>query len=133
MQLKNLLPLFFYLFVVLLIACNNKRPFKPDYNNIGGVVIGKEICNSDPNQDYWLIDFANSSKVGDTLVLNGITYTNVLKVKGLDQRLKEIGTKVSIDYRTITPTKVITTACTVTNSLTYSLKEIFIIYQSEIR
>ena len=135
MQHKNQLPpLVFYLFIVLLMmACNNKRPFKPDYDNIAGVVIGKETCNSDPNKDYWLIDFNNSSKVGDTLVLNGITYTNVLKVKELDPKLKEIGMKVSIDYKTITPIKVITTACTIANPLTYPLKEIFIIYQFEIR
>ena len=138
MQHKNQLPpLVFYLFIVLLMmACNNKRPFKPDYDNIGGIVIGKETCNSNLNQDYWLLDFSvypNSPQIGDTLTLNGITYTNVLKVKGLGERLRQIGMRVSIDYKTITPVKVVTSGCSVANPITYALKEMFIINQGEIR
>lgn len=121
---------------VLFFGSCNKPPFKTDYENIGGYVISKETCNADETQDYWLLDFTvypNSPKIGDTLVLNGITYTNVLKLKGLDPRLKQIGMRVSIDYNTITPNKVTTTDCTVTSPITYSLKEIFIIHQGEIR
>ena len=47
-------------------------------------------CNTDETQDYWLIDFTygtNIPKIGDTLVLNGNTYMNVLKTKRLDQQL----------------------------------------------
>ncbi|MBY0477728.1 MAG: hypothetical protein K2Q24_08765 [Chitinophagaceae bacterium] len=82
----------------------NKPPYKPDYKSITGFVIGKETCNTDESQDYWLIDFTydpNPPTVGDTLLFNGNTYTNVLKTKGLDQRLKVIGMSVSIDYRII--------------------------------
>jgi hypothetical protein len=113
-----------------------KPPFKPDYENIGGYVIGKETCNTDESQDYWLLDFTvypNSPQIGDTLFLNGITYTNVLKLKGLDQRLRQIGMRVSIDYKTITANRVTTTGCTVASPIIYSLKEIFIINQFEIR
>jgi hypothetical protein len=67
------------------------------------------------------------------LVLNGTTYTNVIKTKGLDQRLKQIGMKVSLDFKTVTPDKVETTGCSVTNPVTYRLKELFIINQFEIR
>ncbi|MFC0773978.1 hypothetical protein [Terrimonas alba] len=126
----------FLVLTVLSSGSCNKPPFKPDYENVGGYVIGKENCNTDETQDYWLLDFTvypNSPQLGDTLTLNGITYTNVLKLKGLDQRLKQIGMRVSIDYRTITPSKITTTGCTVTFPVTYSLKEIFIIHQGEIR
>lgn len=130
---KNTLTL---LLLIFLLACNNKEPFEPPYDNIGGYVIGKETCNTDTTKDYWLIDFTvynNSPKIGDTLVLDGVTYTNVLKVKGLGERLKQIGMRVSIDYDTVTPDAVITRDCNVVNPVTYILKELFIINQFEIR
>ncbi len=138
MKNKFLTILILFLFIPFFIfySCNNKPPFKPDYSNIGGYVIGKENCNTDESNDYWLLDFnvyPNSPHIGDTLILNGITYTNVLKVKGLDPRLKQIGARVSIDYNKISSNKVITTGCTVTSPVVYSLKEIFIINQGEIR
>ncbi len=116
-------------------ACNNKRPMEA-LPNIGGYVIGKETCNTDIGKDYWLVDFtvyATYPQIGDTLVLNGITYTNVLKVKGLAERLKEIGMRVSIDYTTVSTNRVATTDCNVTTPITYLLKELFIINQGEIR
>jgi hypothetical protein len=126
-----------FLIVSLLTSSSCKKPpYKPDYENIGGYVIGKETCNADENLDYWLLDFTvypNSPKVGDPLTINGTTYTNVLKVKGLDPKLKQIGMRISIDYRTISNSNIITAACTVVTPITYQLKEIFIINQGEIR
>lgn len=121
---------------LLLSGSCNKPPYKPDYENIGGFVIGKETCHADPAENYWLLDFRvypNSPQVGDTLTLNGITYTNVLKVRGLDPRLQQYGMRVSIDYKTITSNKIVTSGCTVANPVTYLLKEITIINQFEIR
>lgn len=123
------------IFYFIIFSCNNKHPFKPNYSNIGGYVIGKETCDTNETNDYWLLDFtvySNSPHIGDTLVLNGITYTNVLKVKGLDHRLKKIGMSVSIDYKNIS-NKELTTGCTVASPTVYFLKEIFIINQGEIR
>lgn len=127
-----------YLFTALFfifLSCN-KLPFKPDYEIIGGSVIGKETCNVDETNDYWLIDFnyypTIPPKIGDTLVLNGITYTNVLKVKGLAPQLKYIGMKVAIDYNKISKRE-LTMGCTVDSPIVYNLKEIFIIDQFEIR
>lgn len=120
----------------LILSSCNKEPYKPDYSSIAGYVIAKEKCNINEKQDYWLIDFTydpNPPKVGDTLVLNGVAYNNVLKTKDLAQGLKQIGMRVDIDYKTISESKIITTGCTVTNPVTYSLKEIFIINQGEIR
>jgi hypothetical protein len=119
-----------------LVSCNNKEPFRPPYDNIGGYVIGTETCNTNTDQNYWLLDFtvySNSPHIGDTLFLNGVTYTNVLKVKGLDAKLKLIGMRVSIDYNVVSPNKTITTGCTVDSPITYNLKELFIINQFEIR
>ena len=130
---------FIYLFFILVAGSSCKRdPYIIDYKNLKGYVIGKEICNTDESDDYWLIDFTygnNNLKVGDTLVLNGITYTNVLKTKGkfLDERLKIIGLKISIDYKTITTEKITTSGCNVQNPIIYRLKEITIVNQGEIR
>ena len=114
----------------------NKQPFKPDYKNIRGYVIGKETCNTDDTKDYWLIDFtfgSDNPKVGDTLLLNGNTYTNVLKTKMLDQQLKTFGLRVSIDYRIISADKIVTSGCSVPSPVTYNLKELTILNQGEIR
>lgn len=136
MQLNNLLHTASLLILISSFSSCNREPYKLPYDNIGGYVIGRETCNTNESQDYWLLDFTvypNSPKVGDTLALNGITYTNVLKTKGLDQRLKQMGMRVSIDYKVISSNKVVTTGCTITNPVTYPLKEIFIINQGEIR
>jgi hypothetical protein len=136
MKQKKLFLICLSIVILFVYGSCNKPPHKPDYENIGGYVIGKETCHVDENQDYWLLDFTvypNSPKVGDTLTLNGSTYTNVLKLKGLDSRLKQIGMRVSIDYKIISNTKVITSGCTVANPVTYPLKEITILNQFEIR
>lgn len=133
---KKTIALIILPLLLQLIACNNKQPFKPNYSNIGGNVIGKEDCDTNSSNDYWLVDFTvypNSPQIGDTLTLNGITYTNVLKVKGLDPRLKHIGMSVSIDYNKISSNKIITTGCSVSSPVVYPLKEIYIINQGEIR
>lgn len=136
--MKHLLTKYLIIFVViisLLFSC--KRGIHiADYTNAGGFVIGKETCKTNEAEDYWLVDLtyhSNTPQYGDTLSLSGITYTNVVKVKTLDSRLKQIGMKVSFDFKTVTPNKVITTGCNVTNPITYDLKELFIINQGEIR
>ena len=121
---------------LVFVSCSNRRPFIPDYNNIKGYVIGKETCNMDETEDYWLIDFTygpNNPHVGDTILVNGFTFNNVLKTKWLDQQLKITGLRVSIDYRVISSTKVTSIGCDVLNPVTYSLKELTILHQGEIR
>jgi len=119
---------------LLMFSCN-KPPYKPD-KNVGGYVICKEVCKANEVDDYWLVDltyYQNTPQYGDTLVLNGRTYNNVIKVKGLDSRLRQVGLTVAFDFKTITADKVQTTGCSVANPLTYNLKELFIINQGEIR
>src|SRR4029079_15252072 len=130
------LILYISLSALILVSCSNKEPFIPDYNNIQGYVIGKENCTTDETKDYWLIDFtygSNNPHVGDTVLVNGLTFNNVLKTKGLDQQLKIIGMRVSIDYRIISSTKLTSIGCDVLNPVTYSLKELTILHQGEIR
>ena len=121
---------------LLLFSCLKPKPrANPDYTNEKGYVIGREVCKSD-SEDYWLIDLTfrpDYRQYGDTINLNGIEYRNVVKVLGLDPRFKQVGTRVSLDFKTVTATKIITTGCTTANSTTYALKELFIINQGEIR
>lgn len=133
----NLFLISLTIIIILCVSsCNKPGPYIADYKNINGYVIGKEICNSDDTKDNWLIDFSYGSRnpiVGDTLHLNGNTYTNVLKTRGLDPQLKIIGLSVTIDYRIISADKIVTTGCNVPASATYNLKELTILYQGEIR
>lgn len=130
----------FFLFIVFFSIAGCSHHEGPDiitgYKNIKGTVIGKEICNKDETKDYWLISFdygTYNPAVGDTLTLNGVLYTNVLKTKGLDERLKKVGLNVSIDYDSISTNEIITTGCDVANTVTYQLKEVTILNQFEIR
>lgn len=117
-------------------ACNRHPDDFDDYRNVKGYVIGKETCHADETKDYWLVDLTylpDAPQYGDTLLLNGATYTNVIKTKDLSERLKELGMTVSLDYRTITPKRVETTGCDVASPVTYRLKELTIENQFEIR
>jgi hypothetical protein len=117
-------------------ACRRDNYDSVEDKNLKGYVLGKETCNADVNQDYWLIDFTYGTfnrNLGDTLTLNGITYTNVLKTSGLVQTLKTVGLRVSIDYNSVSSNKIITSNCTVSNPVTYLLKEVSIKNQGEIR
>jgi len=132
MQLKQFC--FALSFILLMLPACKKPPYYPPYKNVKGFVIGKETCTGNPEEEYWLVDLtfrANTPQYGDTLLLSGITFTNVVKTKGL-RDLKEVGRRVSIDFDTITSTKVETTGCTVSNPVTYKLKEIFVINLGEI-
>jgi len=134
-HLYFILLLFSFFYSIVFEACK-REPYSPDYNEANGYVIGKENCDTDDTKDYWLIDFSynqNTPQYGDTLILNGITYTNVVKTKDLNQGLKLIGLRVVIDFKTITSTEIETIGCNVTNPITYKLKELFIINQGEIR
>lgn len=125
-----------FLFAFILYSSCKPDPYIVENKNIKGYVIGKETCNTDESNDYWLIDFTygtNNLHVGDSLFFNGTTYTNVLKTKGLSQQLKSVGLRVSIDYNSISANKISTTGCAATPSFTFLLKEVIIKNQFEIR
>ena len=124
-----------FLFSLLIQASCKEGLYFDDMNHVKGYVIGSENCTNN-DDEYWLIDltfFSDTPQYGDTLNFNGTSYKNVVKTKGLNQRLRQIGMKVSFDFKVISTEKVETTGCTVSNPTTFKLKELFIINQSEIR
>lgn len=137
MKPLQFISFFFLAYLIFFESCKNSgRPAYPDYKSINAYVIGKEACYSDNTKDYWLVDFnydPNTSQYGDTIILNGITYTNVVKTKDLASWAKRIGEKLSIDFKTISTNKVQSSGCNLLPSQTYILKELFIIHQFEIR
>lgn len=125
-----------FAFLLFVNAHCKEQDYIVDFKNAKGYVVGKESCNADETKDYWLIDLTylqDAPQYGDTLVLNGIIHTNVIKTKDLAERLKKIGMPVSMDFKVISANKVATTGCIVANQVTYNLKELFIINQFEIR
>lgn len=134
-KLKKTFCFLSIVFGILNTTCD-KPPYEPNYSNVKGYAIGKETCNTDESQDYWLIDLTylpDTPQYGDTLFFNGTNYTNVVKTKGLPDQLKQIGKRISINFRTITSDKIQSTNCTVAEPITYNLKEIIVIDAGEIR
>jgi hypothetical protein len=113
----------------LLVATNacKREPFKPDFEHAAGYVIKKEICKSNADEDYWLVDLSyplnTVTNYGDTITIDGRFYTNMIKSTKLPASFKEIGKHASFDFY-ISDTKIETIACTVVNPVTYNLKEI---------
>lgn len=136
--MKSLLNTLLILTLVLIsISSSCKRePFTPDFFHAGGFVIGKENCNADPNNDYWLVDLSfplnTVTTYGDTITVNGTFYTNMIKTKELLNDFKVIGKKVSFDFY-LSSNKVETTNCTIPNPVTYRLKDMDVIASFEIR
>ena len=122
--------------IISMAASCRREPYKPDFEHAGGYVIGKETCKSNPDSDYWLIDLSHPANVvttyGDTITVEGISYTNMIKTTELSPALKTVGKKVSFDFR-LSRSKVSTTGCTSPYPITYNLKEMQIIAQGEIR
>ena len=122
--------------IISMAASCRREPFKPDFEHAGGYVIGKETCKSNPDSDYWLIDLSHPSNVlttyGDTITVDGVFYTNMVKTAELPVALKTVGKKVSFDFK-LSNGKVETTGCTVPVPVTYKRKEMKIIASFIIR
>ncbi len=131
---SSVFPYILYCFV-LLASCNNKGGYKPPWEYAGGKVIAKESCNADETKDYWLVDltvFPNTNQYGDTLELNGIIYTNVVKTLDLLPEFKVVGKRIGFDFY-ISSQRVVTSGCSLTNPVTFNLKEIDAVRMGEIR
>jgi hypothetical protein len=125
---------FIVILPVFIISCKTE-PYKPNFENSGGFIIGKEKCNVDTTQDYWLIDlsiFPLPNSYDDSLILNGITYRHVVKTKGLASQFKFIGAKVDFDFH-LSSFPVQTANCNIPNPASYLLKEMNVLNQAEIR
>lgn len=119
------------------ISSSCKRdPFYPNFDHAGGYVIGKEDCKANPSDDFWLIDLSyplnTVTTYGDTITINGVRYTNMIKTTQLPTDLKTIGKKVSFDFH-LSADKIETTGCTVSVPKTYKLKTMEVLAAGEIR
>lgn len=121
-----------FLFVCIICASCKKDPQIVDFLSSPAFVIGKEYCHNNDSLDYWLLNLASDTQYGDTLVLDATTYTNVIKTKDLDPVFKKGGQKVMLQFH-ISSARTQTTSCEISSPQTYSLKEVFLVGQIEMR
>ena len=114
----------------ILFFANCKGAYKIPYPEEKGIVLGKEICLSDPTKDYWLINFEKG--YGDTLNYHGVAYNHVVKTNQLDPQLKQIGMRVYLGFD-ISLNKEPSLGCTQIPSETYLLRTLELHLQSEVR
>jgi len=133
--MKLLLISSFLIFLIIYSPSCKTEPFKPDFENAGGYVIGKERCNTDTTQDYWIVDlsvYPLPNSYGDSLTLNGMTYKHVVKTIGLAPQFKLIGARVGFDFH-LSSLAIQTTNCNINSPVTYLLKEMNVLSQAELR
>ncbi|MGH2643273.1 MAG: hypothetical protein ACRDE2_04945 [Chitinophagaceae bacterium] len=110
-------------------SCNYKQPYKLPYEASAGIVIGRENCFVDTMKNYWLVYltvYPNTKQYGDTISLNGTTYTNVVKTNGLKSPFNQIGEKAGLSF-TISAERIQTQGCNVSSPVTYKLKVLKVI------
>ena len=121
--------------IVASVSCNNKGGYKEPWEYAGGYVIAKESCNADETKDYWLVDltvFPNTKQYGDSLELNGIMYTNVVKTLDLLPEFKVVGKRVGFDFY-LSGQRVATSGCSLTSPVNFNLKDMDAVRMGEIR
>lgn len=125
-----------FLSLIFLFSCAKPSPSIDYTYNIGlGVIIAKESCTGDDLTEYWVVDLnhpANQWKEGDSLFVNGIQYTNVVKIiisNPTSAHLKKIGQKVSFRFEKVVPPQN-TRTCTIPNSVVYPVKQVTIQYDA---
>lgn len=101
------------------ISCNSKgEGYIPPFTIILAAVVDKEICKTNPKNDYWLIDVQGD--FGDTVTIEGTIYNHVVKTLGLPEELKVKGKLLHIDCE-ISAEKFVDSNCDVQPSTTYRL------------
>jgi hypothetical protein len=115
--------------LIFMFACS--KPPAVDMNHFVGIgqILAKETCTGDDLSEYWIIDLyhqANTFKDGDSLFLNGIQYTNVIKATISNPfSVRGIGQKVVFDFERKLPVQN-TRSCSVSNPVTYQVKQVVI-------
>ncbi|MGV3509480.1 MAG: hypothetical protein ACO1N7_09345 [Sphingobacteriaceae bacterium] len=83
-------------------SCNDKPPFKPDYENAVGLIIGSEDCKQEPSQNAWFIQFsgpnAGNKSYGENITYNAKSYSNVVKTYTLPDSSKVAGKRYLVDF-----------------------------------
>jgi hypothetical protein len=109
---------------VLLSTCRPNNT--SDVDNIAGYVIARETCYQDEPLNAWLLDCtvrALTPQLGDTLVIDNVQYTNVIRIRNLEPDLQQIGVAVSVYYSELSGKKV-SGNCDVASPKVYALREI---------
>ena len=129
-RLNGLLLLFITYSTLIGCELDNVGPLAVKNGMAVGTVIGKEQCNADTLKDYWLIEIHSAPTVrqqyGDTVMIDGISYVNLIKTTGLTEDLKKPGQKIGIEFN-IADKSTLTTNCTVSDPIVYQLKDAEII------
>jgi hypothetical protein len=101
------------------------------YDSAIGRIIAKESCTGVELNDYVVIELyhpINQFKDGDSLWINGVLHTNVVKgIISNPPSVRAIGTKISFDFEKILPTPS-TQQCTIANPTVYPVKVVTIRY-----
>lgn len=99
-MLKKLIAI--ALLLIVMIGCNNKAPFVPDYEYGVGSIICRETCRVNTSENAWLIQFSEPNpglkSYGETITYNGSTYPNVVKTYLLPDTLKVPGKKYFFEF-----------------------------------
>jgi hypothetical protein len=134
--MKLILLFIIFFCSVCLLACSRGDVKKLDYDMVGGYVVGREHCHSDTTQDYWLVDLsavaADNRKFGDTLRIGGWDFYKLVKTKQLAPEFKYLGAKVMFGAKW-SRSRVTSNNCDVASPVTYSLIEMKIVDQFELR
>lgn len=108
------------------LGCNDKLPFKPDYEVAEGIIIGIENCKNSQSANAWLINFpgpnAGNKKYGEEIVYNGVVYKNVLRTYQLPDSSKISGKRFFFEF--YLDGKSSPESCEVTNPLTFNIEKI---------
>ncbi len=127
----------FFCLIFFLHACD-PVPYQPPAYQVNAYVVGEEICKADSNYNYWLLNVSSQNNLpykGDTIVYNGVKYTNVFKTISLNNSLRHPGKNVSIkfNYASQDYQKSQSSNCDAANAETFALTDIILFQQSEIR
>jgi len=111
---------------IAMVACNNKHPYVPDYENAVGLIIGSETCKKNVDQNAWLIQFSGpnvgNKSYGETITFNGNTYSNVVKTYSLPDTSKISGKKHLFEF--YLEGKPAEKDCEVANPITFNITKI---------
>lgn len=119
----------FLLFAFIAISfpgCNEKLPFKPDYEVAEGIIIGVENCKNLRSANAWLVNFpgpnAGNKNYGEEITYNKIVYKNVLKTYQLPDSSKISGKRFLFEF--YLDGKSGEQGCEVTNTVTFNIEKI---------
>jgi hypothetical protein len=122
---------------VLLATCSHGPLDESNDNVADAYVIAQETCYQDSSMNAWLLDCTvlppfQRDQIGDTMMIDNVHYTNVIRIRNLDPVLQHIGLAVTVFFSNISEKK-ISEHCDVASPKVYLLREIVATHQGEAR